>query len=79
MSPAVKIKASIKEHNFICFNGKINELKEFLLLPLFIAVIRFPPFCGGGGGGKHWVMVVVVVVMVMRDYRNELRWWRKNT
>ena len=34
------------------FNGKINELKEFLLLPLFIAVIRFPPPCGGGGGGK---------------------------
>ena len=25
------------------------------------------------------MMVVVVVVMVMRDYRNEVRWWRKNT
>ena len=36
------------------FNGKKNELKEFLLLPSFIAVIRFPPPCGGGAGGKRF-------------------------
>ena len=50
------------------FNGKINELKEFLLLPSFIAVIRFPLPCGGGGGGKNLVMVVVVVVQYVANF-----------
>ena len=50
------------------FKGKINELKEFLLLPSFIAVIRFPPPCGGGGGGKNLLMVVVVVVQYVAKY-----------
>ena len=71
-------RAMSKWFLFYMFNGKINELKEFLLLPSFIAVIRFPPPCSGGGGGQNLVMVVVVVIMVMRDYRNEVRWWRKN-
>ena len=50
------------------FKSKINELKEFLLLPSFIAVIRFPPPCGGGGGGKNLLMVVVVVVQYVAKY-----------
>ena len=55
------------------------NLKEFLLLPSFIAVIRFSPLCGGGGGGKNLGMVVVVFVIAARYYRNVVRWWRKST
>ena len=57
---------------FYMFNGKINELKEFLLLPSFIAVIRFPPPRGGGGGGKNLVMAVVVVVQYVAQYSDTL-------
>ena len=56
-----------------------NELKEFLLLPSFIAVIRFPPLVVVALEEKDLVMVVVVVVMVVTDYRNEVGRWRKNT
>ena len=58
---------------------KKMNLKEFLLLPSFFAVIRFPPLCGGGGGGKNLVMVVVVFVIAARYYRNVVRWWREST
>ena len=51
--------------------------KKFLLQPSFIVVIHFPSPCGGGSGWMNLVMVVWWLQWWW-DYRNMVRWWRKN-